>query len=164
MSSHFTDGGLASSLLFALHMQSGQGNEYIESLGLFNCIPFDTLFARIFTICFLKFFHLTQEPTKSIRNCIRTLWGCYSGWWMDLLLHAPPITTSKYIVLFTPSQVKDKLNHPIFGLSNNNASFRLSGLIVLECPPYKYLRCPNSNCRKFPPWVGTKTSLWRQTV
>lgn len=57
-----------------------------------------------------------------------------------------------------------KLFHPILGLSNSNASFRLSGLIVFECPPYKYLRWPIRKWGKFPPWVVTKTSLWRQTV
>lgn len=57
-----------------------------------------------------------------------------------------------------------KLLHPILGLSKSNANFRLSGLIVLECPPYKYLLWPSRKWGKLPPWVVTNTSLWRQTV
>lgn len=71
LSNHVTDGDLASSVLFILHMQSGQGNEYIESLGLFNCMPFETLFARIETICRLKFFHLWKEATKCAKLIIK---------------------------------------------------------------------------------------------
>ena len=54
--------------------------------------------------------------------------------------------------------------YPILGLSNSNANFRLSGLTVLECPPYRYLLWPIRKWGKFPPWVVTNTSLWRQTV
>lgn len=49
------------------------------------------------------------------------------------------------------TRLPPKIDYPIFGVSNNNANFRLSGLIVLECPPYKYLLCPKSKCGKFPP-------------
>lgn len=56
------------------------------------------------------------------------------------------------------------ITYPIFGLSKSIANFLLSGLIVLECPPYKYLRWPMRKWGKFPPWVVTNTSLWRQTV
>lgn len=58
LASHVADDALESSVLFALHMQSGHGNEYIESFGLLSWKPFDALVARIFSICFLKFFHL----------------------------------------------------------------------------------------------------------
>lgn len=40
---HVADDGLESSVLFTLHMQSGQGNEYIESFGLLSSIPFESL-------------------------------------------------------------------------------------------------------------------------
>lgn len=46
---------------------------------------------------------------------------------------------------------KKIFTYPIFGLSKSNANFRLSGLIVLECPPYKYLLCPIRKWGKFPP-------------
>lgn len=40
---HVADDDLESSALFTWHMQSGQGNEYIESFGLLSSIPFESL-------------------------------------------------------------------------------------------------------------------------
>lgn len=107
---HVAEDDFETSVFLTQHMQSGHGTEYTESDGLLISFPFESLCARIFSICHLKLFH------------------------------------------------------PIFGLSNNKASFLLSGLIVLECPPYKNLLWPNRKWGKFPPWVVTNTSLWRQTV
>lgn len=37
------DDDLESSVLFTLHMQSGQGTEYMESFGLLSSIPLESL-------------------------------------------------------------------------------------------------------------------------
>lgn len=65
---HVTDDDLESSVLLIRHMQSGHGNEYMESFGLFNSIPFESLCARIFSICRLKLFHLEIPTPKWIEK------------------------------------------------------------------------------------------------
>lgn len=49
------------SVLFKRHMQSGHGNVYNESLGLFISIPLASLWARIFSNCRFKDFHLFNK-------------------------------------------------------------------------------------------------------
>lgn len=63
---HVTEDDLESSVLLLRHMQSGQGNEYIESFGLLISIPFESLCARILSICRLKLFHLEEEHMENI--------------------------------------------------------------------------------------------------
>lgn len=84
---YVTDVGLESSVLFTRHIQCGHGNEYRESFGLLSSTPFKTLWARIFSNCRFKLFHL-----KSKSNGIWWNYKAYntyydfksrSGWRLD---------------------------------------------------------------------------------
>lgn len=52
-------------------MQFGHGNEYMESFGLFNSIPFESLCALIPNMCLLNVLHLTIQ--HNIHRCKVTM-------------------------------------------------------------------------------------------
>jgi len=100
-------------------MQSGHGKVYIDSFGLFISIPLASLCALILSKCRFNAFHLH----------INENYGFNKQDGQVLRTQDKPKQHYGQIVL----------SYPIRGLSKSTASLLLSGLIVFECPPYKYL-------------------------
>jgi hypothetical protein len=53
--------GFECSVLFKRHMQSGHGNVYMDSFGLFISIPLESLCALILSKCRFNDFHLHKN-------------------------------------------------------------------------------------------------------
>lgn len=83
------DNVLKSSVLFTLHMQSGQGYEYIESFCLLSSIPFKSLCDRILSICLLKLFHLRGKQDIGINWTVKKGSPKSNIWKQENKIHEP---------------------------------------------------------------------------